>query len=132
MLKTLIILLFYSTCSQIPCDISKEEVGIALNVLHSQSILEIANNELNINFPEEYRKFISNEVKIGNRIVKLYTDKISIPLINFTVIKKEEDNGIKILFTASEAGHRYSGKIIFECKNEELVFKDIHFLSEID
>ena len=133
MLKTIIIILVFSSCSNLPCDPAQEEIEKALNVLHSRKILDLSNNELNIKLPAEYSSYISKEeIKVGDKKIKLFVDKVSVPTVNFTDIKKENDRSIKILFVASEAGYRYRGEILFECKNDVLVYKDIHYLSEIN
>ena len=119
------------SCNQLPCKIGKSEIVEALSILFSKGILELPDNELNISVPSGYENYLARKVKIRDKTIKLYSDKPVIPAVRFIAIKSEEEGLIKIYFSASEAGYKYKGEILFKCINDRLIYNNIHYISEI-
>lgn len=83
--------------------------------------------------PKDYESTLPKVLDISNREIEIASDEKGIPSVTITKFSKEQSTGeIKIGFYAFESGYRYKGEIIFKCVDDNLIFEDIHYLSEID
>lgn len=132
MVKFISLILLFSSCNQIAtCEFQKEHFIKVVEVLNAKKILELSNNEINIVLPSSFPS-IEKEIIINKKSIHIHKDKESVPQLIIKKLDKDEEGMIKVRFQAYEAGYRYRGEIVFVCLENKLVYKDIHYLSEID
>lgn len=132
MVKFISLILFFSSCNQIrTCEFQKEHFIKVFEVLNTKKVLELSNNEINIVLPSSVSS-IEKEIIVNDKSIRVYKDKESVPQLIIKELNKDEDGMIKVRFQAYEVGYRYRGELVFECLEHKLVYKDIHYLSEID
>lgn len=120
------------------CFFGKNELNIALNALHSKSILELETNKLSLNARDvkglETMDLNKDAWMVGNKAILLVEEAQGTPWVVFSTRESSgnDESNIKINFSAGEGGKTFKGVITFECLNDGLFFKDIHYFSAIN
>lgn len=132
MVKLISIILFLSSCNQVTtCEFQEEHFIKVIEVLNTKKVLELSNNEVGVVVPSSFH-LIEKEIIIKDKSISIVKDKNNVPQLIINKLDKDEEGSIKVRFQAYEAGYRYKGELVFECLEHKLVYKDIHYLSEID
>lgn len=134
MIKTVFCyLILLATCNSSSCELSESELKTILSVFYFNNILEEHQDEINLNIEDKNELEIPGRVELQNkRIIKTNSEKKGIPYITLGNFQSYDTGIVKVKFKVLKSARRYSGEIVLKCIDNNLIFKDIHYLSEID
>jgi len=143
-MRIIIILIFLSFCSRkdvvqqerLPCTFDSKQITVALTALESRNLIVMDYNKISLAYHEieVYEQyFMEKELKIGKRKI-LITDRDR-KITHLTLLRPEHDEKeqVFIRFIVNDyGGKEINGSITYKCKENELVFRDINFITLIE
>jgi hypothetical protein len=133
----LFILLYLSPQHSCTCKLKEIEFVKAINSLYSKGVFDSDGKSLNLAFDKSIVETYSldlNKISLEVKKIKKLKNNSKTPWLNFTAaILSEESPGRQTLkFKAREGGTLYSGDIVFDCVNDQLVYTSTFIISSID
>lgn len=133
MINAVFFLIFVTYCNFFTCEISESELKTILSVLYSNNILEEYQDEVDLRIEEKTQIAIPKRIELQNKkVVKTNSEKKGIPFIALSNVQSYDTGIMKINFKVFKSTSRYRGEIVLKCVDDNLIFEDIHYLSEID
>lgn len=127
----ILFILFINSCNDNDgCVFSEKEMIKALKVFYNKSILEEYQTDLFLDITENNKIHIPDSLKINDKIVHIRSQKEKIPKVFITKIISNQGK-FTIVFSIYNI-YEYHGDIIFECIDNKLEYRDIHYYSAIE